>query len=68
MKSIVTKDVPEYSVVAGSPARVKKLRFDEKIVEALLDTEWWTLRPEDISMFDTTDPVKFIDQVNEFKS
>lgn len=27
--SVVTKDVPPYSIVAGNPAKVVKMRFDE---------------------------------------
>ncbi len=39
--SVVTKDVPSYSVVAGNPAIVKKMRFSEEIITALLQMEWW---------------------------
>lgn len=40
-KSVVTKDVPPYAVVAGNPARVVKMRFDEATVKRLLATAWW---------------------------
>ena len=40
-KSVVTSDVPPYSVVGGNPARVIKTRFDEGTVEALLAIAWW---------------------------
>lgn len=39
--SIVTKDVPAYSVVVGSPARVIKMRFPEQMIEQLLAIAWW---------------------------
>jgi hypothetical protein len=39
--SMVTRDVPSYSIVAGNPARVLRYRFDDSIVEALLDLKWW---------------------------
>jgi acetyltransferase-like isoleucine patch superfamily enzyme len=35
--SVVTKDVPPYSIVGGNPANVIKYRFNEVIREALLD-------------------------------
>ena len=35
-RSIVTRDVAPYTVVAGAPAQVKKLRFPESLVEMLL--------------------------------
>jgi virginiamycin A acetyltransferase len=39
--SVVTNDVPAYAVVAGNPARVIRRRYDETIVDALLDIAWW---------------------------
>jgi carbonic anhydrase/acetyltransferase-like protein (isoleucine patch superfamily) len=39
--AIVTKDVPNYSIVVGSPARVIKRRVDEATEEALLRVKWW---------------------------
>ncbi|MGV1835953.1 CatB-related O-acetyltransferase [Rhizobium rhizogenes] len=39
--STVTKDVPPYAIVAGSPARIIRMRFDEEIIAGLLETAWW---------------------------
>lgn len=39
--AIVTKDVPDYAIVAGVPAKVLKMRFDTGMVEKLLDIKWW---------------------------
>lgn len=39
--AVVTKDVPPYAIVGGSPARVLKYRFPEKIIERLLAFRWW---------------------------
>lgn len=36
----VTKDVPPYAIVGGNPARILKYRFEEKIIEQLLETSW----------------------------
>ncbi len=40
-RSVVTKDVPPYAVVSGLPARIKRYRFAEPIIERLLALEWW---------------------------
>lgn len=42
-RSVVTKDVPPYAIVAGNPGVVKKYRFDDETIQALLDSEWWNL-------------------------
>ncbi len=43
MGSVVTKDVPDYAVVVGNPARIIKYRFDEEERNKLLAMEWWNL-------------------------
>ncbi len=42
-RSVVTRDVPPYAIVAGNPARIVRMRFEEAQVEALLATRWWAL-------------------------
>ncbi|MGE0698305.1 MAG: chloramphenicol acetyltransferase [Hyphomicrobiaceae bacterium] len=39
--SIVTKDVPAYTIVAGNPARPVRQRFKASIAERLLSLAWW---------------------------
>jgi phosphonate metabolism protein (transferase hexapeptide repeat family) len=39
--SIVTKDVPAWSIVVGNPARVLRARFSDPIIEALERIAWW---------------------------
>jgi virginiamycin A acetyltransferase len=41
--SVVTKDVKDYEIVAGNPARHLRFRFDQEIISALINTEWWNL-------------------------
>jgi acetyltransferase-like isoleucine patch superfamily enzyme len=40
-RSVVVKDVPPYAIVAGSPAKVKRYRFPDRIIERLLALKWW---------------------------
>ncbi|WP_119458678.1 CatB-related O-acetyltransferase [Rhodospirillaceae bacterium SYSU D60014] len=40
-RSVVAGDVPPYAIVAGNPARVVRMRFDEKRIARLLELRWW---------------------------
>lgn len=46
--SVVTKDVPPYCVVAGSPARIKGRRFSSYQIEQLELIKWWDFTDEKI--------------------
>ena len=40
-RAVVTKNVPAYSIVAGNPARVVKMRFDDIVIQKLEQIAWW---------------------------
>lgn len=40
-RAVVVKDVPAYSIVAGNPAKVVKMRFDDKTIDRLQKIAWW---------------------------
>ncbi len=39
--SVVTKDVPPYTIVGGNPAQVIRERFDAALTERMLRLRWW---------------------------
>lgn len=39
--SVVTKDVPPYAIVVGSPAKILRYRFSADQIAALKKIEWW---------------------------
>jgi acetyltransferase-like isoleucine patch superfamily enzyme len=41
MGAVVTKDVPPYAIVGGNPAKIIKYRFDDSIIDFLLQHKWW---------------------------
>jgi virginiamycin A acetyltransferase len=48
-RSVVTRDVPPYSVVGGNPGQVVKRRFPEEVVAELLAIQWWEWPVETIT-------------------
>ncbi len=46
--AVVTKDVPPYAIVAGVPARLIGFRFNDIIIEQLLEIRWWEWPDETI--------------------
>lgn len=39
--AVVTKDVPDFAIVAGNPARVIRMRFDEGTCGVIRRSRWW---------------------------
>jgi len=40
-RAVVVKDVAPYTIVGGNPARLLKRRFDQDVIDALLEIRWW---------------------------
>lgn len=39
--SVITKDVPDYAIVAGVPAKIIRFRFTKEQIEKLNKIRWW---------------------------
>ena len=46
--AIVTKDVKPYQIVAGNPAKQIRKRFDDEMINKLLNIKWWNWEHEEI--------------------
>lgn len=46
--AIVTKDVPDYAIVGGVPAKIIKYRFSQEIIAELNRIKWWDWSDEKI--------------------
>lgn len=62
-RSVVTRDVPPYAIVAGSPAQIIRFRFEPEIVEALLDLAWWKYGLSAVDGVDFVDVRKALPQI-----
>jgi virginiamycin A acetyltransferase len=46
--AVVTKDVPDFAVVAGNPANIIKYRFSEETRRKIKDSQWWNKDIEEL--------------------
>jgi acetyltransferase-like isoleucine patch superfamily enzyme len=63
--AVVTKDVPPYAMVSGSPATIRKMRLPLPIAAALLELQWWRFAPWDLKEVDFWDPGRSADQLRK---
>lgn len=48
LNSTVTRHVPPYTIVGGNPAREIRKRFDDELIQLLLEYRWWDLPVKEI--------------------
>lgn len=46
--AVVTKDVPDFAVVAGNPAKIIKYRFPQETISRIKASEWWNKDIEEL--------------------
>jgi virginiamycin A acetyltransferase len=39
--STVTKNIPPYAIVGGSPAKIIRFRYTDEQIKFLIDLSWW---------------------------
>lgn len=49
LNSVVTSDIPPYSIYAGNPAKFIRKRFDDEMIELLEKLQWWNKNIEEIN-------------------
>ncbi|MDJ0590259.1 MAG: CatB-related O-acetyltransferase [Pleurocapsa sp. MO_226.B13] len=40
-KAVVARDIPDYAIAVGNPAKIIRYRFESKTIERLLTLSWW---------------------------
>lgn len=67
MGSVVTKNIEPYSIVAGCPAKLIRKRFDDNIINKLLEIKWWDFDEIRLTKYAKyfTNPQDFIREVEK---
>ncbi|QBY49678.1 CatB-related O-acetyltransferase [Cupriavidus oxalaticus] len=63
--SVVIDDVPPYMIAAGVPAKIKKPRFDEVIIERLLELSWWNYNLMEVGELNFRSPMDAVEKIAE---
>lgn len=66
--SVVTKDIPDYSIVAGAPAKIIKTRFPENVSSKLVKTSWWNLSEELLNSLPTKNVFQFLESIEYYNN
>lgn len=65
--SVVTQDIPPYAIAGGSPARIIKYRFPDKIIEKIESLNWWRYNAFDFNNLKFNDIDQFIIEFEKIK-
>ena len=70
--AVVTKDIPDYAVAGGVPAKVIKFRFTPEQISNLLNIKWWDWEEDQIlnyiPLLSSSNIDEFINKNNEIMS
>lgn len=69
--SVVTKDIPPYAIVVGNPAKVIRMRCEDKWIERVERIQWWDF-PEyvirdNFALFQADLTLEVIEQLEKIK-
>lgn len=63
--AVVTRDVPAFSVVAGNPAMIKKMRLPPMLLTPMLRSQWWQFAPWQMDHLDPSEPAEFCKGIHQ---
>lgn len=67
-RSVVLSDVQPYSIVAGAPAKLKRMRFSDEMITRLSVTQWWRFNIFQFTQRTLHSPEDFLDAMSSLQS
>lgn len=64
-RSVVTRDVPAYAIVAGIPARVIRYRHSPELAARLMESRWWDIDEADLKKMPMNNPEDFLESIKQ---
>ena len=64
--SIVGSSVDPYTIVAGNPAKPIRKRFDDQLIQLMLQWQWWNKTPDEINSLIPILTSSDLDMVKDF--
>ena len=63
--AVITKDIPPYAIVGGVPAKIIRYRFNEQIINKLVESDWWDSSEKQLikAAKYANHPLKFIEKL-----
>lgn len=58
--SVVVKDVPDYAIVGGNPAKIIRYRFEDAVINDIKASRWWEYAAADIADMEFDSPKAFV--------
>lgn len=64
-RSVVTKDVPDFAIMGGNPAKIIRFRFKDSLIEKINAVAWWQYRFDDFDLYPLDDVERFVEMVGD---
>lgn len=59
--TVVSKDIPPYAIVVGSPAQILRYRFNDETIQKIRSIQWWNFEEDQFK-----DVEKYFSKINSF--
>ena len=59
--------MPPYAIVGGVPAKIIRYRFDDALIDRLLESKWWEFSPNQLDGISFNDPGSALARIEQLR-